>query len=211
MPGRFVPLRLLGIERSVPRWPTLNLQADGLLVRPPEQADFIAWSSLRAISRDFLEQWEPRWPEDDLTHASFRYRIRRYHKEIERDEAYPFFIFREADNTLLGGLTLSNVRRGAAQTATLGYWMGAPYAGKGIMLTAVRLVTRHAFERMRLMRIEAACMPENQPSMGLLEKAGFEKEGFARSYLNINGQRRDHVLYALFPNARTGQKTGNPQ
>jgi ribosomal-protein-alanine N-acetyltransferase len=200
--ARFAPLRLLGVETGRPRWPTLTLTGDGLLLRPPDIDDFQAWATLREASRAFLTPWEPRWPEDDLTRASFRRRIKRYHQEIDRDEAYPFLIFREVDGTLLGGLTLGNVRRGAAQTVTLGYWMGEPHAGQHVMSRAVGLACRHAFQALGLARIEAACLPENAPSIRLLENAGFQKEGYARSYLNIDGQRRDHLLFALLAGDR---------
>ena len=121
----------------------------------------------------------------------------RYQREIQEDTAYPFFVFREADSVLVGGLTLGMVRRGVSQAATLGYWMGAPYAGKGLMTSAVGTAAGYAFDQLRLRRIEAACVPGNAPSRRLLEKVGFLREGYAREYLCINGVWQDHLLYAL--------------
>lgn len=195
--ARFAPLRLLGVDTGQPRWPTLTLRGESVLVRPPDIDDFSEWAHLREQSRAFLKPWEPPWPMDDLTRNSFRRRIKRYQSEISRDEAYPFFIFGQDGLGLRGGLTLGNVRRGAAQAATLGYWMGAPHAGQGLMQQAVSLVCAHGIKSLALQRIEAACLPENGASIHLLEKAGFEREGFAKSYLNINGERRDHILFAL--------------
>jgi ribosomal-protein-alanine N-acetyltransferase len=97
----------------------------------------------------------------------------------------------------MGGLSFGHVRRGVSQAATLGYWMGEPYAGKGHMTRAVRAACAYAFEKRGFHRIEAACLPTNEPSKRLLERVGFKQEGYARSYLNINGQWRDHLLYAL--------------
>jgi [ribosomal protein S5]-alanine N-acetyltransferase len=174
-----------------------TVRGDGLLLRAPRAEDFEAWADLRERSREFLRPWEPIWPIDDLTRAAFRRRIRRYQREIQEDTAYPFFVFREADSTLVGGLTLGMVRRGVSQAATLGYWMGAPHAGRGMMTSAVRLATNHAFENLRLRRIEAACVPGNTPSRRLLERVGFLREGYAREYLCINGTWQDHLLYAL--------------
>jgi ribosomal-protein-alanine N-acetyltransferase len=94
-------------------------------------------------------------------------------------------------------LTLGGIRRGVAQAATLGYWMGAPHAGKGRMTRAVAAVVRFGFDSLRLHRIEAACIPDNAPSIALLERNGFEREGFARAYLKINDAWRDHILLAL--------------
>ena len=172
------------------------IRGEGLLLRPFEARDFDAWAALRDKSRDFLTPWEPTWGADDLTRAAFRRRVRQNEDEITRDEAYPLLMFREADGALLGGLTFGQVRRGVSQTATLGYWMGEPHAGRGYMGKAVRLATVYAFANLRLHRIEAACLPTNMRSIRLLEGAGFRREGSARSYLRINGIWQDHLLYA---------------
>ncbi len=175
----------------------LPIRGDGLYLRASEMRDYIEWAELREKSRSFLTPWEPLWPIDDLTRASFRYRVRRHAEEMARDEAYSFFIFREEDDALMGGLSFGHVRRGVSQAATLGYWMGEPYAGKGHMTRAARAACAYAFEKRGFHRIEAACLPTNEPSKRLLERVGFKQEGYARSYLNINGQWRDHLLYAL--------------
>ncbi|WP_026607325.1 GNAT family N-acetyltransferase [Methylocapsa acidiphila] len=172
------------------------VRGEGVFLRPPEMRDFDAWAGLRERSRAFLTPWEPTWPGDDLTRASFRRRLRRHQQEIENDEAYPFLVFRD-DESLLGGLTLGQVKRGVVQAATLGYWIGAPHAGKGYMSRAVRAVIGFAFGALRLHRIEASCLPHNVASTRLLERAGFQREGYARAYLRINGAWQDHLLYAL--------------
>ena len=169
----------------------------GVVLRPPEMRDYWAWARLRQDSRDFLEPWEPLWPRDDLTRGAFRYRIKRYQRDLVDDVAYAFFVFREGDGELVGGLSLSNIRRGVAQTATLGYWIGEPHARRGHMSAAVRAVVPFAFDTLRLHRLEAACLPSNAASMGLLLKCGFAREGYARGYLKIAGRWQDHVLFAL--------------
>ncbi len=175
----------------------MPILGEGVYLRPSELRDFAEWASLREQSRAFLTPWEPVWPADDLTRASFRFRVRRHAEEMARDEAYSFLLFREEDNVLLGGLSFGYVRRGVSQSASLGYWMGAPYAGKGFMTRAVSAASRYMFERQGLHRIEAACLPTNEPSRRLLTRVGFRQEGYARSYLNINGEWRDHLLFAL--------------
>ena len=175
------------------------VRGEGFYLRPPEMDDFPAWARLRAASRDFLTPWEPVWPADDLTRGAFRQRLRRYRADMSDDIAYPMFLFRD-DGALMGGLTLGQVRRGVSQTATLGYWMGKAFAGKGHMSQAVRAGAAFAFAELRLHRIEAGCVPENIASMQLLERCGFHREGLARAYLRINGQWRDHLLYALLEN-----------
>jgi len=175
--------------------PTL-VRGEGVYLRPADMRDYEAWTELRAQSRAFLTPWEPTWPVDDLTRTSFRSRIKRNHQEIANDEAYPFLIFRD-DDVLAGGLTLGQVKRGVVQAATLGYWIGAPYARQGLMSAAVRAVTVYAFSTLRLHRIEASCLPHNEASTKLLERTGFTREGYARSYLRINGIWQDHLLYGL--------------
>ena len=169
---------------------------DSVMLRAPQMADHAEWAALREASREFLTPWEPTWPPDDLTRASFRRRIRRYAEDQRSDLAYPLFLFRKSDNVLLGGLTLANIRRGCAQAGNLGYWMGAAYSRQGYMPAAVKLVIPFAFDTLRLHRVEAACIPANLASIRLLEKTGFRREGFAREYLCIDGAWQDHLLYA---------------
>ncbi len=173
------------------------IEGKGFYLRSPRAADYEAWALLRSESRDFLRPWEPTWGADDLTRASFRRRVRRYEDEIRNDHAYPFFLFSMDEDALLGGLTFSNVQRGVVQATTLGYWMGAPHAGKGHMTAAVRAVLPFVFDHLALHRLEAACLPANTASRRLLEKVGFSREGLARRYLCIDGLWQDHLLYAL--------------
>jgi ribosomal-protein-alanine N-acetyltransferase len=188
-------MALFGLARSIDLQPLVR--GDGLYLRPTIAADYSAWASLREQSRAFLTPWEPTWASDDLTRAAFRRRLRRHAEEMARDESFAFLIFDSTTDELLGGLTLGGVRRGVAQAATLGYWMGAPHAGKGRMTRAVAAAVRFGFDTLRLHRIEAACIPDNAPSIALLERNGFQREGFARAYLKINDAWRDHVLLAL--------------
>lgn len=167
-----------------------------VVLRQPLAGDYAEWAELRALSRAHLTPWEPTWSHDDLSRTMYRRRLRAYAKDIRDDVSYPYFIFDSASGALVGGLTLSNVRRGSAQTASLGYWMGAPYAGHGYMRDAVIALLPVAFGPLRLHRIEAATMLNNAASIRVLEICGFEREGLARSYLKINGRWEDHLLYA---------------
>ena len=175
----------------------LALTGEGVKLRPPRMADYPAWSELRMRSREFLQPWEPTWPVDDLTKSAFRRRLGAYARDMDADQAYPLFIYRTQGEALVGGLTLSNVRRGVAQMASMGYWIGQPHARKGYMLAAVRAAMPFAFQRLGLHRVEAACIPENVASRELLLRAGFRLEGEARAYLKINGVWRDHLLFGM--------------
>lgn len=174
-----------------------GLVGKGVFLRTPHLSDYTQWHVLREKSRKFLTPWEPNWLKTDLTRSSFRQRIKRYAKDIRQDETYPFFIFDESREQLLGGLTLSCVRRGVTQSCSLGYWIGVSHKGKGNMTAAVRAVIPFVFNTLCLHRLEAACLPANEPSVQLLARTGFQQEGLARRYLRINGSWQDHILFAL--------------
>ena len=184
--------------RAVPAFETAQpISGHGLVLRAPQNQDYAAWAELRAMSREHLVPWEPVWPRDDLTRSAFRRRLRHYAREARDDHGYAFFIFETLTGRLTGGVTLSSVRRGVTQSATLGYWMGAPHARRGTMTKAVACLIPHVFQELRLHRLEAATQPTNAASIRVLEKNGFQREGFARSYLKINGAWQDHALYGL--------------
>ena len=173
------------------------LASPRLTLRLPRGGDYAEWAGLRAASRPFLEPWEPSWGPDELEPAAWRVRMKRYREDYRQGQAIPFLLFEKSGaKRMLGGITLGGIRRGVSQSAHLGYWMGAEFAGKGYMTEAVGAVLRHAFDTLGLHRVEAACIPDNARSARVLEKAGFTQEGVLRSYLKIDGQWRDHRLFA---------------
>jgi len=177
--------------------PAPLIMGDGVYLRLPQMTDFAEWAGLREQSRDFLTPWEPTWPTDDLTKTAFRRRLRRYQRELREDRAYPFFIFRISGDALVGGCTISNVHRGVQQDCALGYWAGAPFAGQGYVTRAVRALLPHVFEELKLHRIVASCLLENERSKAVLRRCGFREEGYTRGLLRINGVWRDHVQFAI--------------
>ncbi len=187
----------MAFSRSI--LPDVDAEVRGrqVYLRQPAMGDYSAWAELRALSRQHLTVWEPLWTRDELSRSAFRRRLRQYQREMREDQGYAFLIFREGDATLVGGLTISNVRRGVAQSASVGYWMGLPHVRCGYMTDALRAVVPFAFGTLGLHRLEAACLPHNAPSARVLEKAGFRREGTARRYLKINDIWQDHDLYAL--------------
>ena len=183
----------------------IRLETERLTLRAPMHADFNGWTALRRGSEAFLTPWEPAWADDHLSRRAFTNRVYWAQRSIGAGTALPLFLIRRADGVLIGAITLDNIRRGPAQAGTLGYWVGEPFARQGFMREAIEAVVHHAFQRMDLSRIEAACLPENKPSRGLLEKSGFKYEGVAQSYLQISGRWRTHVLYAALRNDRRGK------
>ena len=119
-----VPLSLSGMTR---------IAGKRVFLRAPTMDDWAEWAELRARSRAFLTPWEPTWPDDSLSRDHYRRRLRQQVREWRAGEAYGLFIFLNDRRRLVGGINLSNVRRGVAQTASVGYWMGQPFAGQGLM------------------------------------------------------------------------------
>jgi [ribosomal protein S5]-alanine N-acetyltransferase len=194
----------MAFSRSI--LPDVDAEVRGreVYLRQPVMGDYAAWAELRALSRQHLTMWEPLWTRDELARSAFRRRLRQYQREMREDQGYAFLMFREADAALLGGLTISNIRRGVAQSASVGYWMGLPHVRRGHMTEAMRAIVPFAFGTLGLHRLEAACLPHNAPSARVLEKSGFRREGTARRYLKINDVWQDHDLYALLhDDART--------
>ena len=183
----------------------VRIETERMTLRPPQHADLAAWAALREQSRDFLSPWEPTWAHDHLSRKNFTNRVYWANRSINQGTALPLFLIRREDETLLGALTLDNVRRGPAQAATTGYWIGEPFARAGYMREALAAVVHYAFSELDLSRLEAGCLPENAASRGLLEKVGYKYEGVAQSYLQIDGRWRNHVLYANLRADRRGR------
>lgn len=183
----------------------IRLDTERMALRLPQHSDFNAWTALRQDSRDFLVPWEPTWSADHLSRKAFTNRVYWAQRASRAGTSIPFFLERNVDGALLGAITIDNIRRGPAQMATIGYWIGAPHARQGYMAEAIEAVTRHAFTVLDLSRIEAACLPDNAASRAALERAGFKYEGVAQSFLQINGRWRTHVLYANLRHDRRGR------
>ena len=190
---------MLGLKRRV------RVETERMTLRLPEHGDWRQWSEVRETSAEFLVKWEPVWANDHLTRRAFTNRVYWAQRAEAQGTALPMLLIRRADQQLLGALTMDNIRRGPSQTGTFGYWIGEPFARQGYMREALLALTHHAFPRMDLSRLEAACLPENLASRGVLEKCGFKYEGVAQSYLQINGRWRNHVLYANLRGDRRGR------
>ncbi len=178
----------------------VRLDGKRVYLRPPRRGDWRAWAALREASRQFLAPWEPTWAQGALTREAYRRRLRQYREEWEAQIGYSYFIFLRDDHSLVGGITLSNVRRGVAMTGTLGYWTGQPHARQGYMSEALLAIMEFGFAQIGLNRLEAACLPENEASQRLLKRSGFRQIGLVRQYLKIAGKWQDHYLFEILRN-----------
>lgn len=184
-----------------------TVETTRIILRLPEMGDHSQWSRLRREGESFLRPWEPAWSSDHLARRAFRTRVYWAWRARDEGRALALFLVRREDDRLMGAITLDNIRRGPAQSAQVGYWIGPDFARKGYMTEALTAVVDHAFARLDLSRLEAACLPENVASRALLDRAAFRHEGVAEAYLQIDGRWRDHVLYARLRSDRRDDVT----
>src|SRR5262245_6358170 len=133
--------------------PDAEIRGRRVVLRHPAMQDYAAWAELRALSRQHLAPWEPQWARDELTRSAFRRRLRQSQREARDDHGYAYLIFGDPGSMLLGGLNISNVKRGVAQAASIGYWIGAPHAGRGYMTDAVNSAAAFGFDSLQLNRL----------------------------------------------------------
>lgn len=164
-----------------------------VVVRPPVASDAAAFLAAARASRKLHGSWS-RAPG---TPATFRAYLARYGQRQPGAIHAGLLAVRRSDGALVGAFHLSDIVRGPFQNAYLGYYAFVPFAGKGFMTEAFARVLDHAFGTLRLHRVEANVQPGNRRSIALVERVGFEREGYSRRYLKIAGRWRDHLRYAM--------------
>jgi ribosomal-protein-alanine N-acetyltransferase len=165
-------------------------------LRPIKRSDRRRWNALRESNRDWLEPWDATSPQDgEPRPPSFAAYVRQLLRQARAGQSLPWVIEYRGD--LVGQLNISEITRGAAQSGVIGYWIGRQSAGRGITPTAVALAFDHAVSAGRLHRLEIAIRPENARSLRVADKLGFRSEGVRPRYLHVDGQWRDHAIFAL--------------
>mgnify|MGYP003385761929 CR=1 FL=1 len=179
----------------------LVLQGQNIILRMPDVSDWRAWTKLREVSASFLSPWEPLWPSDAASESFYMRQWRRFARRWVQDREYAFLIFRKGQDNqeggLLGGITITDIKRSVYQVGTLGYWMGAPFAGQGVMREAISMLLPLAFDVLGLQRVEATVMPENERSLRLLRGLGFREVGLSKQNMQIEGAWRDQILFEM--------------
>jgi ribosomal-protein-alanine N-acetyltransferase len=180
-----------------PGWPA-ELAAGPVTLRPPRLRDARAWSEVRLRNEAWLAPWEPtspyQWSERNTTgawpqlHGALR-------KAGRAGTMLPFMIF--YGGRLAGQMNAANVVHGAQRSCTVGYWVDGVLAGRGIVPTALALLIDHCFSAVGLHRVEIDIRPENNASLRVVEKLGLRREGYYERYLDIAGDWRDHVAFAV--------------
>jgi ribosomal-protein-alanine N-acetyltransferase len=176
-------------------WPVV-LTSAGVRLRPFSQRDRRAWRSARQRNTEWLKHWDATAPPLSNTRPrTFSSMVRDMRRGSRAGRQLAFAV--DYQDTFVGQLTVNNIVRGSAQFASIGYWIDERYAGKGIMPRAVAMAIDHCFGPARLHRIEIAIRPENAASLRIVEKLGIREIGYAPRFLHIDGDWRDHRLFAI--------------
>lgn len=187
-----------GLVTAAPGWPA-DLRDGPVRVRPLRLRDASAWVAARRDNVEWLRQWEASPPDGPATVptslATFVAMTRRLRADARAGRGLPFAV--EVDGAFAGQLNVGGLTRGSLHSAHLGYWIDRRFAGRGVMPTAVALVTDHCFGAVGLHRVEVNIRPENAASRRVVEKLGFRDEGVRQRFLHIAGEWRDHQSYAL--------------
>ena len=174
----------------------MHLRSGRVGLRPLALSDRRAWKEVRARNVEWLKPWEATVPPGDASAPkTFRRLVIDLRRQARELLSLPFAL--TVDDEFAGQLTVSNIVGGSARFASMGYWIDSRHAGQGFVPTAVALATDYCLFEMDLHRIEIAIRPENVASLRVVEKLGFLEFGYAPRFLHIDGDWRDHRLFAI--------------
>ncbi|MDP5107770.1 MAG: GNAT family N-acetyltransferase [Candidatus Nanopelagicales bacterium] len=178
-----------------PFWPVV-LQNDNLVLRPLKLRDKKEWTKLRQRNQNWFQQWESTVPDEFSDgKASFYQIVKNLRVEAKAQRSLPFVM--EIDKKIAGQITVANINYGSTRSAYIGYWIAEEFAGRGYTPLAVAMAIDHCFQVLNLHRIEITIRPENLKSLRVVEKLGLRSEGLRPKYLHIDGDWRDHLVFAI--------------
>jgi ribosomal-protein-alanine N-acetyltransferase len=187
------------------RWP-VTLRHGAITLRPMRYRDQAEWERVRRANYAWLRPWEATLPSGSRTlPSSYSGLVRSLRQQAREGRMLPWLIFydpapargQQPKPQLAGQLTVSGIVGGSASWGQIGYWIDERFAGRGIVPTSVALAVDYCFEALALHRIEIAIRPENEKSLRVVQKLGFRPEGLRPRYLHIDGDWRDHLVFAL--------------
>lgn len=185
---------MFGYKSAVPK---VRLTTDRMVLRLVHDRDAHRLAEYYAENRAFLKPWEPVRDESHCYPSGWQARLGLITEMQKQGSAYYFILLDPDENRVMGVANFSNVLRGSFHACFLGYSLGQELQGKGLMQEALQTLIRYMQRQQKMHRIMANYMPHNKRSGQLLERLGFEREGYAKDYLLIDGKWQDHVLTAL--------------
>ncbi len=171
-----------------------QLVSNEVNVRPLRLRDWRDLESILMSERKWLEPWEATVPGGSRL-LDVKGMVRSLLRQHREGSALACVI--EVDSKIVGQVNVANILYGSVSSGSIGYWISEKYAGRSITPTAVALISDYMFNQMRLHRVEIAVRPENEASLRIVEKLGFRFEGLKERYIHINGDWRDHKIFAL--------------
>ncbi|MCM3750274.1 GNAT family N-acetyltransferase [Paenibacillus pasadenensis] len=166
-------------------------------IRFPEERDAAPLTVMYKNNREFFQQFSPHNAEEFYTEPYQLKMIYESKNDALEDRRYSFVICLKEEDRVIGSIDLSFVARGVLQSCMVGYSLDQAYNGKGYMTEALKQVVQYAFDKLKFHRVTGEASPRNPGSIRVLEKAGFQKEGIARSNVKINGKWEDHQVLAI--------------
>ena len=160
-----------------------------VIIRPPTLRDWPAFQAAVRRSRALHHPW--------VSPPDTRKKFEAYVKRMVSDSHRGFLVVLRESGDLVGAIHLNHIIPGALQGAFLGYYAFTPHAGQGLMREGMRLVLKHAFQKLKLHRLEANIQPGNLASIALARSCGFLREGFSRRYLKVGRRWKDHERWAI--------------
>ena len=182
------------------QWP-VELSHGPVTLRPWRLQDRRAWNEIRQRNAAWTAPWDSTRPPDSIEPPlTFAGMVRQFNRRARLGQMLPFAVDYRPDGQawlLAGQLTISGITHGSASWAQAGYWVDQRWAGRGIIPTALALAVDHCFFTLHLHRMEVAIRPENVRSLRVVEKLGFRHEGSRARYMHVDGDWRDHEMFAL--------------
>jgi ribosomal-protein-alanine N-acetyltransferase len=174
------------------------IRTERLILRCAAETDVPALLRFFDANREHLAPWEPQRPSDFHTDDFWRVQVSRHRRAFESGTALMLFMFlRDHPTAVIGQVSYTGIVRGPAEMCMVGYALDRDAQGQGYMQEALKASLEYVFGQLNLHRVMANFMPHNQRSNSVLRRLGFVVEGYARDYLLINGEWRDHVLTSL--------------
>lgn len=166
---------------------------DDVTLRVLTKDDAVAIADAYVRNREHLAPWDPARPEEFFTQQWHKDRL--WVQVLAGSNGNALHAVLESDDEIVGRVDLTDIVRGAFQNGHVGYWLDHRFTGRGLMTGAIEALAAHARDELGLHRLQAVTLPHNEASQAVLTRAGFERIGFAPSYLQIAGQWRDHVMF----------------
>jgi ribosomal-protein-alanine N-acetyltransferase len=169
--------------------------ADDVVLRELTKDDAAEIARAYLRNREHLAPWDPERPEEFYTEEWHKERL--WTQVLDNSTGRALHTVLESGGEIVGRLNLTDIVRGAFESGHVGYWLDARFTGRGLMTGAIEALVDHSRDVLGLHRLQAATLPHNEASQAVLTRVGFERIGFAPSYLRIAGKWQDHVMFQL--------------